>query len=983
MVRSELHRVLTDGLGHSSSAVVFELQIAGRDVLAADATPRRGRIDALLGRTVFEIKSDLRRERDDAEHQLLRYLVERLDSTGNDYVGIATDGAEFQAYVLRDEALQEVGQSFRPVASDPRALPRWLESVVALRDELDPDIETIKTELGRDSVHFARAMRELADIWEQARSRSEVRTKLDIWSRLLSQAYGTEIGSSDLFLQHTYLTIVAKAAATLAFFDIDPNGDPAEILGGKLFFDNGISGAVESDFFDWVLTRPAGQALVMRLVRHVSRFRLRDVEADILKGLYESLIDPETRHDLGEYYTPDWLAQRVVAEAVTRPTEQRVIDPACGSGTFLFHSLRRLVAASNGMPATDLVTLASQHIMGIDVHPVAVIFARATWLLALVDVFSRGRPQNFSVPVYLGDALQWNRREFHGLAELEIEVPAGPDPATEPRERLIFPPSLADNPALFDECISFMVDIAERGEDGRALAAWLDRNGISGEPARILRSTSATLTALAAAGRNHIWGYVARNLSRPIWLASEGQKADVVVGNPPWLAYGRMNGPTQTRFKDEMTNMGLWGGLTSVSGYDLSAYFFARAVHLYLKADGLIAFVVPNAALTRKPYRKFRGGEFAPFRPERTQVRITQAWSFPSAVQPLFPVPCCVLFAQVATGRVTLPQEITVFEGRLPRRDASVAEAATALRHRQQEWPAEQEEASPYLTRFRQGAILVPRRFVFAERIAQGRLQANAALPNVRGRVTSNDKKPWKEVEPVSGSIEARFLRPTLLGESIVPFAVINPFEAVIPEENGTILDSDAARVRGHRYLAEWMRQAEAKFDEHGTKKRTFVEQLDYSAQLSSQFPQSGIRVVYAASGTNPACCIVREECVIEHILYWGAFDTEDEAHYLTAILNSETVRARAEQWQSMGLFGARHFDKVAFNLPIARFAAGNDLHRAISDAGAEAETHVTALAGLADQHFGSARRQVRDSLTEAGISGRIDALVARLLDGV
>lgn len=53
------------------------------------------------------------------------------------------------------------------------------------------------------------------------------------------------------------------------------------------------------------------------------------------------------------------------------------------------------------------------------------------------------------------------------------------------------------------------------------------------------------------------------------------------------------------------------------------------------------------------------------------------------------------------------------------------------------------------------------------------------------------------------------------------------------------------------------------------------------------------------------------------------------------------------------------------------------------SSAGEEAETHVTSLAGLTDQHFASARRQFRESLIEAGISGRIDALVARLLDGV
>lgn len=529
-----------------------------------------------------------------------------------------------------------------------------------------------------------------------------------------------------------------------------------------------------------------------------------------------------------------------------------------------------------------------------------------------------------------------------------------------------------------------MVDVAERGDDGRALSAWLDRNDITGEPARILRSTSATLTALAAAGRNHIWGYVARNLSRPVWLASEGQKADVVVGNPPWVAYGRMNGPTQTRFKDEMTNMGLWGGLTSVSGYDLSSYFFARAVHLYVKSDGLITFVVPNAALTRKPYRKFRGGEFAPFRPERTQVRFTQAWSFPSAVQPLFPVPCCVLFAQVANGRVTLPQEITVFDGRLPRRDASVEEAAHALTQRQQDWPAEQVEASPYGSIFRAGCNLFPRRFLVVERVSEGRLGGNLALPRVRGRTSSNDKKPWKDLPPLSGPIEAEFVRPVLLGESIVPFRVIAALEAVIPEVAGTILDSTTSLNRGFRYLAQWLRDAETAIDTHGSGKRTFIETLDYSAQLSAQFPTPDLRVTYAKAGVNPACCIARgSDVLIENTLYWCSVDSIGEAHYLAAILNSETVRSRAEQWQSMGLFGARHFDKVAFNLPIGRYSANDPVHQAIASAGEEAENHVAALAGLTDQYFTTARRQVRDSLSEAGISERINALVARLLDGV
>ena len=81
-----------------------------------------------------------------------------------------------------------------------------------------------------------------------------------------------------------------------------------------------------------------GAVLVMRISRHVNRVRFDDVRIDILKSLYESLIDPESRHDLGEYYTPDWLAARMVAATVDNPLEQRVMDPACGSGTFPFSS---------------------------------------------------------------------------------------------------------------------------------------------------------------------------------------------------------------------------------------------------------------------------------------------------------------------------------------------------------------------------------------------------------------------------------------------------------------------------------------------------------------------------------------------------------------------------------------------------------------------------------------------------------------------
>jgi type I restriction-modification system DNA methylase subunit len=83
-----------------------------------------------------------------------------------------------------------------------------------------------------------------------------------------------------------------------------------------------------------------GEELVRRIMNHVRRFRLAEVESDVLKILYESLIDRDQRHGLGEYYTPDWLAAKMVKHVIDRPLVEHVLDPACGSGTFLFHGIR-------------------------------------------------------------------------------------------------------------------------------------------------------------------------------------------------------------------------------------------------------------------------------------------------------------------------------------------------------------------------------------------------------------------------------------------------------------------------------------------------------------------------------------------------------------------------------------------------------------------------------------------------------------------
>jgi len=985
-VRGHLLRLLTEGIGADSTSIDFEKQVP----------EVRGRIDALLGRTVFEVKRDLARERGDAENQLARYLPQREAETGQTFVGIATDGAEFLVYMVRDDRLDQLGQ-FKPTVREPHGLLGWLESVVALNDQIPPDVISIQSELGRHSVAHHRALREIEALWREVEDHPDASLKRDLWNRLLRVAYGADVEAPALFFQHTYLTIVAKAIATVALLEtLPPSGK--ELLEGKPFRDSGIVGAVESDFFDWMLLHPKGGDLVMAIARHANRFRLQDIQVDILKGLYESLIDPEQRHDLGEYYTPDWLAERMCRAAIRDPLNERVIDPACGSGTFLFHGIRGLLAAAEeaGMPPAEAITRAEEKIAGIDVHPVAVIFARATYLLALMPMLQRGRPGSLSVPVYLGDALQWNAREFMNLYDLEIIVPSpgeavraegGTISVEDGGERVVlrFPTSLASDPGLFNETLEEMMNLAGRDQPVGSLTAWLARCGIGDGPdVRMLCETYEAFRALQTQRRNHIWGYVARNLSRPIWLASEKQKADVVIGNPPWLDYRAMIPAVQQRFREEMKAAGLWQPKIHGAAFDLSAYFFARSVHLYMRQSGRITFVMPYAAMTRKAYASFRTGEFKVRGYIESHVRFTDAWVFSSDVEPLFKVPSCVMFAERSRLPSSLPAQARFFSGHLPRRDARPEEAAVALTETVGAWPADDTwGGSAYRKNFRAGAKLDPRRLIIVEPVKTGRLGANPSAPLVRGRTGSLDKRPWKDVPPPQAPVEAEFLRPVYLGESIAPYRLLEPVLAVIPwdEQRGELLTSKKASRRGYSRLSSWLATTEGLWREHGKGRTTFVEKLDFYHLLSVQFPIRGPRIVYSKAGTNPAAAIVRDNrAIIDHKLYWSTFDDSNEARYLIAVFNSETTRARAEKWQSMGQWGARDFDKVVFNLPIPKFDSKVKLHRDLAAAAEHAEKVVALVPLQEGEHFTRARRRVRQALRADGVADEIDKLVERLL---
>lgn len=985
-VKADFRSLLVEEFGAELSALEFERRVP----------EVRGRLDALIGRTVFEAKSDLAREWPDVQRRMPDYLADREREEKQRFVGLASDGQKWAAFELDGGALALVKETILD-PERPEAFLAWLDGVVALKSSLPPDPLTIRAELGKESIAFRRAHAELSALWASLAGDPAVVLKRQLWAELLKLVYGREVESEALFFQHSFLVIVAKSIA-LAVLGLRED-DPARLLSGEAFATAGIQGAVESDFFDWVVADARGCALVRRIMAHVRRFRLHEVESDVLKILYESLIDRDERHGLGEYYTPDWLAAKVVAAAVDRPLQQRVLDPACGSGTFLFHAIRLFLAEAEdaGLDPARRAFEVSQHISGTDIHPVAVIIARVTYLLALAPALAV-RAGSISVPVYLGDAMQLSISQLMAGKELTIRVP--PPPAGEGksgetdangREQLDFPDTFCRDPALFDKAIERMRSGSEQGMTRAQIEKALYRITEQHYRADVTREqelaisdlgkTYVTFDRLRREGRDSVWAYVARNLSRPLALSAGGGWAHVVVGNPPWVAYRHMSADLQKRFKELAKGERVLVARVP-SQNDLCALFSVRAASLYLRSAGRLAFVLPLAALTRGQFERLRSGDF-----DSVKIAWDAAWTMDESVQPLFPVPSCVLLGRKRAVAHPVPTEVRAYRGALPFRDApeeiadaklEVIENAPALQ------TAQHKGGSPYRTAFRNGATLFPRMLVFVERKKMGRLGADTAAPVVQSRRSSQEKKPWKDLPGIESRVEAEFLHPVLLGESVAPYRLWKPFEGVIPvDSTGSVLDADTASNRGFDGLSSWMRKAEHLWDSHKRSEAMKLAQLfDYFGQLSAQFPISKLRVVYAASGAAPAACIVSgSAAVIEHKLYWSAPASEAEARYLCAILNSETTRARAEAWQSRGQWGARDFDKVIFNLPIPRFDAKDPLHMALAKAAAKAEKLAAALVLPEGVKFQQARRLVREALTATGTAQEIDALVARLLD--
>jgi hypothetical protein len=968
---------------------------------------RHGWIDALFHDLVFEFKRDMERERKDGLREIRDYLSHLLN--GAECVGLLTDGLLFEAYVLDGGELRQTDRIDLANTDDENTF-LWLDSYLFSQKGVPPTSADLVRRFGAASPTFQGAARVFGKLLADLGDTPTIDTKKRQWRILLTRVYGSDVTSDDLFVRHTYLAQFAKVLAYSA-----RNGDGASvhdeetlvrIVDGRAFNRRGIGNVGEADFFAWVL-QPEVRDEALKVLRGLAGslivYDLAQINEDLFKQLYQNLVDPATRHDLGEYYTPDWLAELTLEEIGYGPGKS-LLDPSCGSGTFLFSAIRRL--AAQGMTGWDLINFALDNIAGMDIHPLAATIARINYFLAILPhIDAPGGPMRdgkpyvglLQIPIFVADAL--TAVESNSVDDV-FTIPTNGD------DKFVIPISAARDPVELLDMLNIMDSYARdllRDPESPSLVTGFDLVIAKKFPTQsrrrdydltrsYWRNNFRLLYNLMTEKRNGIWLYVLKNRTQPLVMGL--RKFDVIMGNPPWLSYRYIK---DKGYQQDVKRLTFEYGLLEssevrqFSNMDLSTLFYAYCEDRYLAENGTVAFVMPRSVITgAKQHRAFQ------------QQGMTRIIDF-KEVEPLFNVEACVVVRQIGQTAITdIP--IARYAGRLPRHEMALAEAMPYLQRTEGTFSAlvkSQVKSTYYFERFKAGATLIPRNLLFAKpiRIPPSGVTAFNPMLETDPEVDQGAKAPWKGIQ-LGGHVDPPFWFATLLSKHLMPFGIRHYSLVVLPLEvlkDGNVIriaDQDISERGLVQTRQEWLAPAEKIW--HSLKKETtgfseLFERLDYHHTLLGQRVRGTFKTIYNKSGTNIAAVVVNtlgetpkaygyptQGFVADRVTYCFDTETETEAHYLCAVLNAPCVDAAIKPYQSRGLFGERDITRRPFEYcAIPVFNPKNKDHARLAKLSQQAHA---AVAELSLEGMGTARARAAARQAAASKLAEIDPIARRLI---
>jgi methylase of polypeptide subunit release factors len=735
------------------------------------------------------------------------------------------------------------------------------------------------------------------------------------------------------------------------------------ILDGSLFKARGLPNLVEYDYFGWLNASPYVSNLVTVARDIQNDLRAYDFESspaeDLFGTLMAQLAARSQRLLLGQEWTPAWLAGKLVEHVMSALPEgqhPRFVDMCCGSGAMVVETVKRaqqrLRAAGRipGDPAA-LSELATA-ITAFDIDPLAVMLAKVGWVLASKDWLVAGHEAQ--IPVYHADSLFANTpvtKVFSATGDEQRKLKLDTEEVQLPQFLIT-----ASNQTLFDALLSRGYDMAM--SSAAAASTTLKDQDIETMVDAVLTDTGVALTIdekaasiefckkllkalekLQRAGRNGIWAFVLRNSFRPALVAG---RFDGVVTNPPWLALSKIaSNPYQDALKSKSELHGIKAPGASHLHVEIATIFLLHAIERYLTPGAVIGCILPDTVLNGSHHEPFRAASYLTAN-KPVQFAPGEIWKIANQT---FKNEAIVLF-----GSKSHPGGATTFVGRDVSRTSATATTYHIVKSNGRTAWTTTPPAAPAVKvatkksigpLFRQGADVMPRGIVFHASVKNGASwnlgPINAGSPFYFLR---SDGHRLKDFALTANGVSDQVLFDVLISKHLAPYELATGAKGLLPFQYGTggwepRTGPGIAALGGATSGA--IKAALTAINESVDE---FFETVDTDRKkLSGQGWTGQDWLVFASAGGKlPCAAYVRGDqipcgkTVIDQTLYWGRVATEDEAIYITALINSQAVIEVIKAHQPRGAFGERHIHKLAFDRTPA-FDSTNPDHRAIVDA--------------------------------------------------